>query len=921
MKALKILFYTLISLLAIYIISGFTLVPYLLKKELIKNLDENLTLKSSIEDVKFNPITLNAKVHDFKLVDENNNIIVFFKELNISLSIFKSIEQKHFRIENITFDEIFLNIIQEKDGSINLANILKPTENEEEQIEIEDKTNEENSNNIKFLVSKIDLKNADINFVSNIDKQPFSIYLKDINYTIYDLGTFKNSLSSNNLTFRINEHTNVQISSAFKINPFKAYGKISINDLRIKEFIDFDKNFFNFELNNDANINLGLNYNIDTTNELALYLATDLLEINNINLKQNKKTMASLKKLDIKRFDFDLISQNVNFNGVFIDGLKANMILDKNGVNFASLVTTSTNSNEKKEENSNSKPWILNFSDIKANIDYDLEDKINNSSIEAKSILLDAQNLKIVNSLVELEKANVANKTFQFLDKSNNLEIKSNNINIDLNNLRIDDNVAFSNATIKSKELNFDEKNLKINVDAQNLNLALNSFLFAKDNTISLESAKISKPIITFEDFTNKLKLNAKDFDLTINKFTNKGEIFGINSINLIEPNLVFENTSNNLKINTKNIDLKIKNISNKNNIFKVEKTDLNNPHISIVLPKTETKNLEKENKTESIKVVQTDKKENNKTKLNIGPVNIKNAILDFEDKNLPIPFKTTVTKLNGKISEIKNTKLGKTNLEVNGVVDNYGVAKITGVVNPKNIKILTDINMKFQNIAMQNFTPYTTKFIGRELKSGKLDLDLNYNIEKSNLNAKNNIVITKIELGKEVQSPEAISLPLGIAISLLEDKNGIIDINLPVSGNVDDPQFSIGAILWKAFVNLITKAVTAPFSLLGAMFNFSEDEIKSVKFEIKESEITPIQKETLDKIALILEKREDIAIKLVSSYNKEKESSKIGKERILNIKEYLIKEKSINKKQVILDEKSEETSASSINLKIEQLN
>ena len=119
-----------------------------------------------------------------------------------------------------------------------------------------------------------------------------------------------------------------------------------------------------------------------------------------------------------------------NFNGIFIDGLKANMILDKNGVNFASLVTTSTNSNEKKEENSNSKPWILNFSDIKANIDYDLEDKINNNSIEAKSILLDAQNLKIVNSLVELEKANVANKTFQFLDKSNNLEIKSNNINI-----------------------------------------------------------------------------------------------------------------------------------------------------------------------------------------------------------------------------------------------------------------------------------------------------------------------------------------------------------------------------------------------------------------------------------------------------------------------------------------------------------
>ncbi|MCT7908966.1 DUF748 domain-containing protein [Arcobacter lacus] len=921
MKALKILFYTVISLLTIYIISGFTLIPYLLKKELVKNLDENLILKSSIEDVKFNPITLDTKVYEFKLIDENNNTIVSFKELNIGLSIFKSIEQKHFRIENITLDEIFLNIIQEKDGSINLANIVKPSQNTEEQNEVKDEINEETSNNIKFLVSKIDLKNADINFTSYIDKEPFSLYLKDINYVIYDLGTFKNSLSSNNLTFKINEHTDVQISSAFKINPFKAYGKISINDLRIKEIIDFDKNFFNFELNDDANINLGLNYNIDTTNELALYLATDLLEINNINLKQNKKIIASLKKLDIKRFDFDLISQNINFNGVLIDDLKANMILDKNGVNFASLVTTS-NSNEKKEENiTDSKPWILNFSDIKVNANYNFDNRINNSLIDVKSISLDAQNLKIVNSLVELEKANVTNKTFQFLDKSNNLEIKSNNINIDLNNLKVDDNVAFSNAVIKSKDLNFDEKNLKINVDTQNINLALNSFLFAKDNTISLESAKVSKPTIIFEDFTNNLKINAKNLDLTVNKFKNRAEVFDISSINLIEPNLVFENKSNNLKIDTKNINLKIKNISNKNNIFKVEKTDLNNPHISIILPKTEIKDLKNEEKTETIKVSQNDKNKDNKTKLNIGPVNIKNAILDFEDKNLPIPFKTTVTKLNGKISEIRNTKLGKTNLEVNGVVDNYGVAKITGIVNPKNIKILTDINMKFQNIAMQNFTPYTAKFVGRELKSGKLDLDLNYNIEKSNLNAQNNIVITKIELGKDVQSPEAVSLPLGIAISLLEDTNGIIDINLPVSGNVDDPQFSIGAILWKAFVNLITKAVTAPFSLLGAMFNFSEDEIKSVKFEIKESEITPIQEETLDKIALILSKREDIAIKLVSSYNKEKESSKIGKERVLNIKEYLIKEKSINTKQVILDEKAEETSTSSINLKIEQLN
>lgn len=260
---------------------------------------------------------------------------------------------------------------------------------------------------------------------------------------------------------------------------------------------------------------------------------------------------------------------------------------------------------------------------------------------------------------------------------------------------------------------------------------------------------------------------------------------------------------------------------------------------------------------------------------------------------------------------------------------------------------------MIFSNIAVQNFTPYSGKFVGREIKSGKLDLDLKYNIEESNLEAKNNIVISKLELGEKVESPDAVSLPLDIAIALLKDSNGIIDINLPVSGNVDDPQFAIGSIIWKAFVNLMTKAVTAPFSLLGAMFNFNEDEIKSVKFDPLEDEVGPIQRETLDKIVQILKSRSEIAIELSPSYDEAKDGyaqqkqnylarkdddrnlkkeeiealilkekikipnlEKIAQNRIININNYLIKEKGINPKQIVMTNKIENNS-SSINLNI----
>ena len=398
-----------------------------------------------------------------------------------------------------------------------------------------------------------------------------------------------------------------------------------------------------------------------------------------------------------------------------------------------------------------------------------------------------------------------------------------------------------------------------------------------------------------------------------------KKDVVTIGQILLKEPKIDIINMESKLKIEAKDINLDLNKLVNKENLFKIEKTNLNNPHISIILPKSiQTKD---EIEKSDLKKKESDKEvENKKTKrVNLGPINIKNMTLDFEDKNLPIPFKTTISKLTGEVSAVKNRANSTSNLEINGVVDNYGVAKITGIVNPNNIKLLTDVNMKFKNISMKNFTPYTAKFVGRAIKDGKLELDLNYNISESNLKAKNSIIIKKLELGEKIESKDAVSLPLDLAITLLRDSSNTIDLNLPVSGNVDDPEFSIAAIVWKAFVNLITKAITAPFSLIGSLFNFSEDEINSVDFNLKESEITPIQKETLDKIALILNSKKEFAISFSPSFDEKNEKEKIANQRALNIQKYLIEEKSIDKKQVILEQNIKKSS-SNIDLNLKEI-
>ena len=959
-------FWWICFVLAIYTTIGFKVVPDIIKDQLVKNLDENLTLKTTIEKVEFNPFSLNTKIHNFKLGDEKETVISF-EMLNANIAFLRSIFELHASIEEVQLKKLFVNVVQEKDGSINLSKLLKPSDTK-----VEEKSKDTSSSDIKFLVSKILLQNTNINFTKKNENKPYKLAIKDLNYSLYDLGTYKDALSSNDLNLKINEHTNLNITGAFKLQPFNMYGKAKISDLRVKEFTDYENQLFNFDISENANINLNFDYNIDLKDKTDVKLTSTLFELNNIALNQNKNTIAKLDKLNIQKFLFDLSSQKIELDSTDINKLTINMIQDKDGINFANLINSSNEVKtevKEKEKNSDSKPWIINLKNTKLNTsDFVFDDRINSLLVQTKNFNTNMNNLNINGSDINLDSIALINPKISFNDNKNALAINTKNTNIKVNDLNIknsivsiknidikDDNINLdenkskmnisidktnllvnslkingskidiSNSKLKTSKINFKDLNTKLNINTTNSNLDVNTLningskidisainlnapLIALDDSVNkmnidiknsivdlksfglnssdilIKTIKLSKPNITLVDKTNNISLKTNDLEILANSLSQKKDTLSLGSLRILEPNVEFLNTQDGTKILANNLDLSVTKLSNSSKGIKVDRAALNKPVISVILPK----------QNNSKKETSVAKKENNKnddsskTKLDIGPLKIINATLNFEDKNLPVPFKTTVTKLNGKVSEFKNTISSSTKLELDGIVDKYGTTKITGIVNPSSIKILTDINMIFKNIAMQNFTPYTAKFIGRELDSGKLDLDLKYNIEKSNLEAKNSVTINKLKLGEKVQSPDAVSLPLELAIALLEDSSGVIDLNLPISGNIDDPQFSIAPIVFKAFVNLITKAITSPFSLLGSIFGFDENEIKNINFEFGEDKVTPIQKETLDKISKILTKRPNLALKLIPSYDEQKDLEalqKVSFEKIIDSK------------------------------------
>jgi len=250
----------------------------------------------------------------------------------------------------------------------------------------------------------------------------------------------------------------------------------------------------------------------------------------------------------------------------------------------------------------------------------------------------------------------------------------------------------------------------------------------------------------------------------------------------------------------------------------------------------------------------------------NIDRLRVVSSEMDFADYSLALPFGTRIHDLQGVITGISSQPGTPGQIELNGQVDEFGLARAAGQIDLLNPTDFMDLKVIFSNIEMTRLTPYSATFAGRKIASGKLSLDLEYKIHQHQLQGENQVVMNQLTLGERVDSPEAKSLPLDLAIAILEDSDGRIELGLPVSGSLDDPQFSYGGIVWKAIVNVFTKIATAPFRALGALFGGNE-KFDSIVFEAGDAQLTPPEREKLVKLAGAMGKRPKLSIELHGTY------------------------------------------------------
>jgi uncharacterized protein DUF748 len=271
---------------------------------------------------------------------------------------------------------------------------------------------------------------------------------------------------------------------------------------------------------------------------------------------------------------------------------------------------------------------------------------------------------------------------------------------------------------------------------------------------------------------------------------------------------------------------------------------------------------------------------------MRIGTVDVANGSMDFADLSLLLPFAAHIEQLAGAVTGLSSDSASRATVTLDGRMQPSGTAEVRGEINPLAQEIFLDLGVVFHDFNMPGLTPYTGQFLGREVDKGKMSLDLGYRLQGRHLVGKNKVLLDQFELGKKVESPEATHLPVGLAIAILKDKDGKIDLDVPVEGDLDDPKFRIGKVILSFLMSLLKKVATAPFALLGHLLpgGGGGEELSHVDFEPGVGVVPADQVEALGKLAAALSQRPQLRLEVRGRSDADADAAAIRKAKFASL-------------------------------------
>ncbi len=824
----------------VYAIIGFIVLPLVLKPQLVKILQENTNTKVSIAKVYFNPFVFNLELQNVKIDDLNKKAIFSFESMTLNVnpsSLFMGAVHIHlFEIKNPK-----INLVRNQDKTWNVLNILK-----KDKKVVDKKSSSSSFKMPRVIIDTISIVEGRAAFSDYTLPQVFRFGMKNIGLKIKNIDTEQNKNPKGTIRFYATMNDNGFIDFKSKIKhyrPFATSGSLDFKANKLYTEWKYVKNMLNVEVA-DGKIYLHAQYSFNSSDINATEIKNASIRMNNLRIKpknapQNILTLKSFTVTDINAVP---LQNRVSIAQIALNKLNVALSRTKtNKIDWTEYLKVTLPKSKKKPVTTP-------------------RDKNSTLALLVKKISLTSSNVTFKDKMLAKTATNTLNDiniTLYDINSKKGSWLKyDTSFKIDKKGL------VSTKGKLRASPLkqigSFDIKKISLKALTPYLQessyLSIEDGLFSAKGTTKYEKNKNAPDL----DLEGSLKLDS----LFINNRRENSLLFSLNSLGVKSYTLeLFPNRLHidEIGINSFYLDAQI----DKNRVLNFSK----------LMKKTTKKKR---------KVVKKTKGAKSNFPVKIDKIAVALGSAKFQDYSIPIKFKTNIHNLNGVIYSLTNMKGEHTLINLHGDIDKYGSTRIQGSIDGLNPKKFTDINMNFKNLDLTTMSGYSAEFAGYEIDSGKLFLDLGYDIRDAKLKASNSIVIKKIELGNEVKDENATHLPLGFVIGLLEDDKGVIDIDMPIDGDVDKPDFKYGKLVWNTFTNLITRAVTAPFKFLGAMLGINSDDLEYVAFEDGHSDISPMQREKMDRLAKIMLKRPKLLLKVKGVYDKQSDKVALQKEKLI---------------------------------------
>lgn len=811
--------------------------------------DSNSSLAHKIDlngDIKLNPLKIegNVSIKDFSIkpvaISFIDNDTLNLKNAIINLKINYALKADE-NATRINLKDGFLNVkglsLDEGANELSLGELELPKFDLDSKIA--DKTEAAlnlsavNLNDISFknaiTASVKSLNLSDISLLANLNEK------SELNATAKLKSVGANALKADEADRNL---ANLKDINASNLNLNLANNKTALTLEKIA------LNGINAPLSKSVNANVAsagvtnTSFTMDGNKSLA---SLDELNVKNIELKAKNKDIASVADVAIKSISFDLLKMALGVENVSINRAKFSSELSENGLSAvnelgfgeqsakATKAAKHTKKVEKKAENKSAS-----------------KSKENEFKFDVKNIGVNNADIALTH-LFEGEK---------IAHKFDNLFVKVANLSSDFSK-PFDAKVAMKS----SQKLNLDvDSKIKIEPLDVSAKIKLNDtnlpkyFAYAKPFLeASLASGQMSADaqLHYAKDIKADAKVSIKDIRLNGKKAE---KLVAFKSLDLE-------------KISFAKNDLTISGVSLNSPFIKAHLSKERKFNLSQIVKEDKNK-AKTEAKPESKKVAS---KKEDELKFSVKNFSLKNGEVDFSDASLFMPFATTISKLNGKLSDIDKKR--PSSGEFQGVVGKNGFAQITAKLFPFELKQNTDIKLDFKDIDLVNVTPYSGQFVGYKIKKGKLNLNLNYSVTDSKLNGSNFINFDSLTLGDKVESKDAVNLPLSLAISILSDQNNQINIDLPVEGNLDDPDFKYGGVIWAAVKKLFADITLAPFRFLGNALGLGSKDLSSIDFLAGSSELISSEAPKIADFIKLTGSKPKMKLSITPTYSKLDES------------------------------------------------